>query len=270
MVEKRLNELSSDEQQFNAEKQQYEEALKITGYKPHLMYKTNISEQPEQKKRHRGRKIFWFNPPYNSSITTNFGRDFLKLVDKHLSNNSVMKKFFNRNTIKISYSCMPNMSSVIASHNKKILGQSKEQLEAGCNCRKGTNCPLEGKCLTASLIYKATVEVGQSTKYYIGQASTSFKTRYNNHKSSFKNQNHQKSTKLSGLVWKLKEEGQIYNIKWNIISLQPTFDPGSNKCQLCLMEKVMILESDPETTINKRNEIFTKCPHRKNHLLVNM
>ena len=49
--------------------------------------------------------------------------------------------------------------------------------------------------------------------------------------------------------------------------MQPPFDPGSNKCQLCLMEKVAILYSDKESILNKRHEIFSKCIHRKYHLL---
>jgi len=111
-----------------------------------------------------------------------------------------MKKYFNRNTIKISYSCMPNMASIISGLNKKLLAQSSNISEGGCNCRDKATCPLNGKCMTASLIYKATVDVGETTKIYIGQASTTFKTRFNNHKSSFKNQSQKRSTKLSGLI----------------------------------------------------------------------
>ena len=29
-------------------------------------------------------------------------------------------KIFNRNTVKISYSCMPNMKTIINAHNQKI------------------------------------------------------------------------------------------------------------------------------------------------------
>ena len=270
MVEKRLFDLSSNEELFNSEKQQYEDALKASGYNKTLNYQNNNAQQGNQNRRQRSRKVHWFCPPYNSALATNIGKEFLKLVDKHFSNNREMKKYFNRNTIKISYSCMPNMSSVISSHNKKILGQSNNLTEAGCNCRRGTVCPLDGKCLTESLIYKATVESDQTSSTYIGQASTTFKTRYNNHKSSFNLLHLQKSTRLSGFIWNLKEEQKPYNIKWDIVSLQPTFDPGSNKCQLCLMEKVSILNSDKNSSINKRHEIFSKCIHRRNHLLAKL
>ena len=98
-------------------------------------------------------------------------------------------------------------------------------------------------------------------------ASTTFKLRYNNHNSTFNNLHLQNSTKLSGYIWQLKNDELQYNIKWSILSMQPPFDPGSNKCQLCLMEKVAILYSYKESILNKRHEIFSKCIHRKYHLL---
>ena len=266
MVEKRLSNLSSNNHLFDSEKHIYQEALETSGYKHKLIFH-NDRQQNSQQNRTRTRKVIWCNIPYNTAVSTNIGKEFLRLVDKHFSNNRVFKKYFNRNTIKISYSCMPNMASIITSHNKKVLGQTKHTTEAGCNCRRGTTCPLDGKCLTDSLVYQADVQTDQSTKKYIGMASTTFKLRYNNHNSTFNNLHLQNSTKLSGYIWQLKNDELQYNIKWSILSMQPPFDPGSNKCQLCLMEKVAILYSDKESILNKRHEIFSKCIHRKYHLL---
>ena len=56
-----------------------------------------------------------------------------------------------------------------------------------CNCRKPSECPLEGRCLEQCLIYKATVSSNGST----GQ---SFKSRYTAHKSSFKKQQQSSET----------------------------------------------------------------------------
>ena len=39
-------------------------------------------EQNEKKKRKR--KIIWFNPPYSSTVKTNVGKLFLKLVKQHV------------------------------------------------------------------------------------------------------------------------------------------------------------------------------------------
>ena len=43
----------------------------------------------------------------------------------------------------------------------KTLEENKDKLEKGnklCNCRNKTNCPLGGKCLIKSVVYKATVK----------------------------------------------------------------------------------------------------------------
>ena len=75
------------------------------------------------------------------SIKTNIGKEFLKLVDKHFLKTGVLKKILNRNTIKISYSCMSNLDAEISKHNHKTLEEykNKDKLEKRnklSNCRK--------------------------------------------------------------------------------------------------------------------------------------
>ena len=66
-----------------------------------------------------------------------------------------LKKIIDKNTIKLSYSCMSNIKQSIANHNKAIL--SKEEQIKLCNCRNRTLCPLQGKCLQKGVVYQATV-----------------------------------------------------------------------------------------------------------------
>ena len=101
-----------------------------------------------------------------------------------------MYKFFNRHTLKLSYSCMPNMKSVISSHNKYVLSNfnSPTQQPDTCNCRKKPDCPLEGKCLQSNVNYQATVTTTTTNETYVGLA-TNFKERYRNHQSSFRRSN---------------------------------------------------------------------------------
>ena len=92
--------------------------------------------------------------------------------------NHPLHKIFNRRrTLKLSYSCMPNMKSVISSHNKYVLSNfnSPTQQPDTCNCRKKPDCPLEGKCLQSNVIYQATV-TATTTETYVGRA-TNFKER---------------------------------------------------------------------------------------------
>ena len=44
-----------------------------------------------------------------------------------------------------------------------------------------------------------------------------FKTRYSNHKSSFRLPQYRNVTKLSETVWALKHNGTPYTIKWDIV-----------------------------------------------------
>ena len=72
-------------------------------------------EKAQKNKRKRTRNITWYNPPFNSNVRTNLGRKFLHVVDKVFPKNHPLHKIFNRHTLKLSYSCMPNMKSVISS-----------------------------------------------------------------------------------------------------------------------------------------------------------
>ena len=115
----------------------------------------------------------------------NLGRKFLHIVDKCFPKNHPLHKIFNRHTLKLSYSCMPNMKSIISSHNKHVLSNSTTQQPDTCNCRKKPDCPLEGKCLQTNVIYQATVTTEITTETYVGLA-TNFKERYRIHQTSFR------------------------------------------------------------------------------------
>ena len=72
-------------------------------------------------KRNRKRQIIWFNPPFNLKAKTKIGKLFLNLLEKHFPPHNKLHKLFNRTTVKISYSCMPNMNSYTYMHNHKVL-----------------------------------------------------------------------------------------------------------------------------------------------------
>ena len=79
------------------------------------------------------------------------------------------------------------MKFIISGHNKQML-QPKSKTK-GYNCRDKNTCPLDNKCLKPEVIYQADVtnDTDDTYKYYLGLAETSFKHRYNNYKSSFRN-----------------------------------------------------------------------------------
>ena len=105
---------------------------------------------------------------------------------------------------------MKNIENILKSHNKELLHQhqnSETKVIGQCNCRSKNSCPLNGKCLTESLVYSAKIETPSENFTYIGMTEGSFKTRYNNHNASFRLPQYKSSTKLSEAVWSFKDNG---------------------------------------------------------------
>ena len=83
--------------------------------------------------------------------------------------NNKLHKIINKNTVKLSYSCMNNVQQMINSHNKTILTSAAENNNKLCNCREKNACPLNGKCLQKGVVYQATVvqkHTNQKDIYY--------------------------------------------------------------------------------------------------------
>ena len=146
-----------DTSNFDKAKNPYEKALKESGHEAHLKYsRIELRSTADAKKKNRERNIIWFNPPYNAGVKTNIGREFLQILDKHFPKRHKLSKIFNRKNVKLSYSCMQNMGSIIASHNKQILKKGTSKKTNDCNCQKGVaQCPLRGNCREETVVYKA-------------------------------------------------------------------------------------------------------------------
>ena len=91
-------------------------------------------------------------------METNVGKTFLKLIDEHFPKTNKFHKIFNRNNDKVSYSCLPNFTNMIKSHNNRILFDEKTQDQPKCNCRQKDSFPLEGDCLDKALIYRCILK----------------------------------------------------------------------------------------------------------------
>ena len=162
---------------------------------------------------------------------------------------------------------MNNMESIIKKHNAKILNQKHDATDKKCNCRIKDKCPLGGKCLNKDIVYKASVKTDNNLKIYFGLSEGEFKTRFNNHKMSFKNSNYAKSTELSKYIWNLKDRDQPFDIRWDIAAKSNSYKPGARRCNLCLMEKVLISEGKKSNMLNKRSELVAMCRHKNKFLL---
>ena len=270
-VEKRISDLSANEEIFNNAKNYYQEALKKSGYSYQIKYNPTTTPNPgAENRRKRGRKILWFNPPYSRSVETDVGKQFLRLLDVHFPRHDPLHKIFNRNNVKVSYGCMPNMKAYIGSHNKKIL-ECQEPLSSGeCNCRNPDECPLPNQCTMPNILYEATIDsdlAGYEEKAYKGISKPPFKERFGNHKKSFNNVGYKTDTELSKEVWKIKEQGGNYRISWRALGQFQDFNPANGKCGLCMSEKLAILEHSGPPLINSRSEIIATCRHRRKYML---
>ena len=185
IISDRLSRNSSNADIFNNTKLEYEEALKKCGHTTKLTY-TPPNHEQNKVRRKRQRKIIWFNPPFNLDVSTNVAKIFLNLIEKHFPRSSKLHKIFNKNTVKVSYSCTQNMSQIIKGHNKKIV-QKETQETLECNCRVKTDCPLNGDCRKESVIYKCTATTNNSKNVYLGLNEGEFKKqKYYDHIKSFK------------------------------------------------------------------------------------
>ena len=137
--------------------------------------------------------------------------------------------------------------------------------EKTCNCRAESKCPLDGKCLSTSIVYKAEITPTdtQETKEYIGFTAGPFKERYNNHKKSLTHAKYAKETELSKYAWNLKATGRLFTIKWSIIKCVPAYIADGRSCNLCLEEKLLIMKSNKEKALNKRSELSQNVAIKK-------
>ena len=94
-----------------------------------------------------------------------------------------------------------------------------------------------------------------------------FKERYGNHKKSFNHREYSNETTLSNYVWRLKERNIGYDIQWKVVDKAPPFNPVSGVCALCTLEKYHIIFNPENATLNKNDEFYKPCVHKRFMLL---
>jgi hypothetical protein len=226
---------------------------------------TPVYDDGQKEARKRKRSIIWFNPPYSRAVKTNVGRSFLQIMDKHFPPGNPLNQIFNRNKVKMSYRCTANLARKISGHNAKILSstQNNEEPKKECNCRKKDECPVQGKCLQAGVVYQATVtRQDDRVDTYIGLSEPPFKDRFRNHKSSFKTRNPKNATALSKHIWKLEDENVQFKVSWKIVSRAKPFNHVTNVCLLYKRQKYFIIYNPEMASINSKEVlvIFNRNP----------
>ena len=173
-----------------------------------------------------------------------------KLISKHFPPNRKFVKVFNKNTIKLSYSFIPNIRSKIYGHNNKIVQPKPTELQKLYSCLAKEGCPMNGLCFTSNILCQATINCSDSKykqKRYKRICETTFKKHYANHKKSFNLIKFKNDTILSIEYWNLKQKQQASRLKWEIKGQYKTYYPTLKKCNLCLNEKLAIITIQTKT-----------------------
>ena len=62
-ISKRILTISSSREIFESSKIEYENALKISGYKDRLVYENSSVNENDKNQKKRKHNIIWYNPP---------------------------------------------------------------------------------------------------------------------------------------------------------------------------------------------------------------
>ena len=124
-------------------------------------------------------------------------------------------KFFNRKTVKISYSSMQNMSKIYKGHNSKITFTSCNQLTL-CNCWVKEECPMDGKCQTMDAVYNCSVTLRGLQTIYFGLVEGKRKKRYFIHKNLFNHKGYSHETAFSSYMWYIKGTFDVTDVYYHL------------------------------------------------------
>ena len=121
-----------------------------------MQYQQNIRQNTTTTKNQK-RNIIWWNPPCSANVVKKARKLLHSLSDKHFPTHNMFHKIFKKHTVKIGYSCMPNMKTTINSHNHKITYLKAITKERICNYTCTEKCPLSQNYLINNIIYKAVL-----------------------------------------------------------------------------------------------------------------
>ena len=273
MISERISKLSSNEQIFNQEANLYNEGLKQAGYKDKIKFiRKENNDNNVGSKRSRKRKIIYFCPPWNDALATNLGRRFLELIDHHFPRDSPLHKLFNRNNVKISYSCTKNVKTIISNKNNKLLKPDNNNNTNGreCNCRNPRNCPVNGHCLKESLVYSSKIVSNSETREYIGVTKNTFKERWDGHNFDANHIDYRHRTTLANYIWSLKERNIPFSQTWQIETHAKSYSPEIGYCNACCVEKLLIFKYFKSRKLaNRCHELCFSCRHLPKYRLRN-
>ena len=110
-INEKLYKNSSNETVFELTKSEYQETLRKNGYKSLLKYKPKNTHKKEKLIQ----KYYMVQSTNQQKCHDNRSKNTLRLLDKHFPKSN---QVFNRNKVKVNYSCMENVGQIIKRHNR--------------------------------------------------------------------------------------------------------------------------------------------------------
>ena len=80
------------------------------------------------------------------AVANKIGKEFFRLLKKNFLSSNSLYKISHRSTIKLSYSTLPKVASLINKSNIKKHRNNQHNETPKCNCTDKANCPLKRKC----------------------------------------------------------------------------------------------------------------------------
>lgn len=112
-------------------------------------------------------KSIFFDITFNWKSSKNVAKIFFHLLDKHFPKSGKPYKVFNRDAVKVSDTCMENVSQIIERRDKRV-SKTKQRIHSTMSLQRqlNTNCRVE------NVGYKCYVSATGKSKVhvYIGVA----------------------------------------------------------------------------------------------------
>ena len=134
------------------------------------------TKNQRQQTKNRSENIVWFNQPFNKAASPNIAKIFLWLINRHFPKSHRLHKIFNRNTVKVSYSCMQNMSKIYKGHNSKATYAPCNRLTF-CNCPEKGQCSMNGIFQNMDAVYDCPVTLSELQKLDLGVGTSKMEAK---------------------------------------------------------------------------------------------
>ena len=162
------------------------------------------------------------------------GKYFVNLLDKHFPKNQPLYNIFNRNSVKVSYSCTKYMKTTVNHHNENTFGMKPSVSTPTSNFYWNKEAySSNGQPQIGEVFYEGILSSNQPNckgKKYFEIWETSFKGRLYNHNSSFRNKFYKIETELSKELWQMKMKSYTTEIIWKIIMKYLPYKDIRRKC----------------------------------------